>query len=138
MQGSYILLLELMSDHTIRVGSLGVIRFPKGYYMYVGSGLKNLDERVKRHLRKNNKKLHWHIDYLLEEAEVTGVYFKESSFREECSIAEKLKDLYEPIPGFGSSDCRCRSHLFKCGVDINTVFITEILKMKEYYSKKDL
>jgi Uri superfamily endonuclease len=33
----------------------------------------------------------------------------------ECSIAVRIRSLpgvSEPIPGFGSSDCRCRSHLF--------------------------
>ena len=56
--------------------------------------------------------MHWHIDYLLQYAEIKNVYYKESIFREECNITKKFAGILISVPGFGSSDCRCKSHLF--------------------------
>ncbi|MCM8798399.1 MAG: DNA/RNA nuclease SfsA, partial [Candidatus Omnitrophica bacterium] len=58
--GSYLLILELRKNTKIEVGSLGIVSFPKGFYIYVGKAEKNLLKRVSRHKRKLKKK-HWHI-----------------------------------------------------------------------------
>ncbi|MGZ7049923.1 MAG: GIY-YIG nuclease family protein, partial [Methanobacterium sp.] len=61
---TYCLLINLNVDSEISVGKLGKLNFKKGFYVYVGSALNSIDARIKRHL-KNDKKLFWHIDYLL-------------------------------------------------------------------------
>ena len=80
--------------------------------------MNSLEARIARHLRKNNKKLRWHVDYLLanESVEVVDVLIRESDKKEECSIARELGERFEAINGVGCSDCRCKSHLFYLGV----------------------
>jgi len=67
--------------------------------------------RLNRHLR-SNKKPHWHIDYLLQKASISEIILCETNDRVECTIAQALSRQFDSIPGFGSSDCKCRSHLF--------------------------
>lgn len=110
MNGTYILLIEVEDDIDIQVGKLGNIFFKKGFYVYIGSGLSGLEQRVNRHLR-NDKKMHWHIDYLLINAKVDSVYYKESNEKEECKIVKSFSKL-KTVDNFGSSDCKCKSHLF--------------------------
>lgn len=65
MKGSYCLIINVEKDTKIKIGKkLGIINFKKGCYVYVGSAMNSLESRVKRHL-SDNKKKHWHIDYLL-------------------------------------------------------------------------
>jgi len=111
MKGSYILLIELSRDMEIQIGKLGRMEFRKGFYAYVGSAMNNLEKRVERHIRKE-KRLFWHIDYLLENAEVKEVIYTESGKREECKLAKNLGKYFTSIRNFGSSDCKCGSHLF--------------------------
>lgn len=111
MKGSYVLILKLNENKTINIGKLGKIDLEKGFYIYVGSALNSLEARINRHLRRN-KKIHWHIDYLLDFAFITDVFLKEKSFKEECRIAQIFEEKLISIKGFGCSDCRCRSHLF--------------------------
>ncbi len=101
----------------IRVGSLGKIRFDKSWYAYVGSGLNNLEKRIERHLQ-NDKKTHWHIDYLLKKATVKDVFYGKCGKRKECEIASNLSEKFSHVDSFGSTDCNCESHLFYCE-DIN-------------------
>ncbi len=105
------LLIELPEEQTIATGSLKAIYFPGGYYAYVGSAMGGFKSRLNRHL-KSNKKPHWHIDYLLEKASIVDIIFCETNDRMECIIAHVLNGQFDSIPGFGSSDCKCRSHLF--------------------------
>ncbi len=101
---------------TIRIGALGEFEFPEGDYIYTGSAVKNLRQRVDRHLSKD-KKMRWHIDYLLAapEAEITSTEIIESVERIECSLNLELLNsgrVTVPVRGFGSSDCRqCPAHL---------------------------
>jgi len=111
MQGAYVLVMEVDREQTIPVGRLGNIWFPSGSYAYVGSAMGGLENRINRHLR-SEKKLHWHIDYLLKYARVDTVYIKEGRDREECDIARWFHDRFDCIPSFGSSDCKCPSHLY--------------------------
>ena len=111
MKGSYILLIKLSEEQTINTGRLRAIHFLPGYYAYVGSAMGGLEARLKRHKRRE-KKLHWHIDYLLEKAQIDDIVVCESRERTECRIARGMASQFNCIPGFGASDCRCRSHLF--------------------------
>jgi len=110
MKGAYVLLIKLDSDKKIKVGKLGKIFFKKGFYVYVGSALNGLEARLDRH-KKTNKKFHWHIDYLLGHSKIIGIFYKEGLVKEECNIAN-LFLKYDSVLGFGSSDCKCKSHLF--------------------------
>ena len=109
--GSYILLIELPEQRRIPVGRLGIIDFLNGFYVYLGSAMNGLESRVKRHLRRD-KKLHWHIDYLLSQAHIVEVILLPGEQRIECALAQALARTFPPIPHFGSSGCRCKSHLF--------------------------
>ncbi|MCD6216135.1 MAG: GIY-YIG nuclease family protein [Candidatus Aenigmarchaeota archaeon] len=111
MKGIYALIINLEKNIKIRVGSLGHIPFKRGMYVYVGSAQNGIEQRVKRHLKRRKKK-HWHIDYLLEHANVKDVLVKKGPKNLECLIAKKLMGFSVPIKGFGCSDCNCESHLF--------------------------
>ncbi len=113
MKGIYILVMELRKDSKLRIGALGPVSFPKGFYAYVGSAMGGLEQRINRHLGKS-KKLHWHIDYLLKKSQIKKVIVKETSSKsEECRTAGMVKSTGGiPVLGFGCSDCRCQSHLF--------------------------
>lgn len=111
MKGNYILLIKLEKDQEIKIGKLGNILFKKDFYIYIGSALNGLEQRINRHLIRD-KKSHWHIDYLLQFGKIIDAYYKESNLKEECNVAKKLEEKLFLIPGFGCSDCRCRSHLF--------------------------
>lgn len=130
MKGSYILLIKLDKDKEIKVGKVGKIKFKIGHYFYVGSALHSLVGRINRHIRKR-KKSHWHIDYLLKEAKIIDVFYKESIQREECRIAKILSEKLRYINDFGCSDCKCHSHLFYGEID-HIDYIIEIIKMKKY------
>ncbi len=110
-QGSYILLVEMPQEQCIRVGALGTLNFHRGFYAYVGSAMGGLQGRLKRHLGRK-KRVRWHIDYLVGEGRVTGVIYVPTAKRIECQLAQRLGEIFRPVPGFGSSDCRCLSHLF--------------------------
>ena len=114
-RGVYQLLIKLDSDKIIPVGKLGTFEFPAGYYVYTGSAMNGLEYRVARHL-SDVKRFHWHIDYLLEQSSIIRYAIRECSAGEslECSCNAAMlamEGASSPIKGFGSSDCRCRSHL---------------------------
>jgi len=111
MKGTYLLVMALRKDASILVGKHGFVHFQKGCYVYVGSALNGLDQRIQRHLRKQ-KKIHWHIDYLLPFTEFVDIFYKENTQRDECTIAQEFEKNFTNIPGFGCSDCSCESHLF--------------------------
>ena len=112
--GTYILEISLSAPADLEVGALGMIHFDPGTYVYVGSAMGGLDQRISRHCSRD-KTLRWHIDYLTVAADqVIG----HESFPDpipECTLARMAEDIgMEPaVPGFGCSDCGCRTHLFK-------------------------
>lgn len=111
-RGSYLLILRVPERKTIPIGKLGKITFRAGYYIYVGSAMANLTARVERH-RRLRKNLHWHIDYLRAAADFISVLPIRASVSLECVLAGKMEKITEwTVPGFGSSDCLCPSHLF--------------------------
>jgi len=111
VKGSYILLIALSEEQTITIGSLKAVHFSGGYYAYVGSAMGGIESRLSHHL-KGNKKPHWHIDYFLEKASINGIIICQSQSRVECTIAQALSHQIDCVTGFGSSDCKCKSHLF--------------------------
>ena len=113
MKGLYVLLVEIDKLYNIQVGRRWNCLFEEGYYAYVGSALGNLEKRVARHLSAQ-KKLHWHIDYLLNWSTVREVIYSETSQKKECLIAQALSEKLASKSGFGCSDCHCSSHLFFC------------------------
>jgi Uri superfamily endonuclease len=119
-RGVYCLCIGIRGDLNVRVGALGTIYFPDGRYIYVGSALNGLEARVRRHLRMSRgiyTAIHWHVDYLLSQPEaiVEKVYALKTAERLECAIAGSVSERGEPVKGFGCSDCRCESHLFRVG-----------------------
>jgi len=110
-RGSYIVVLRLPRDRRIAVGGLGEMMFRRGWYLYAGSAKAGLTRRLARHQRLS-KRHHWHIDRLREHADhVAGIPVRTSADLE-CSIAGALAAISDwQVPGFGSSDCGCASHL---------------------------
>lgn len=116
--GTYALVLALDRPRRIVIGRLGVFDFPAGWYVYAGSALGpgGLAARVARHLRRE-KRLHWHIDYLLRHARVVEVWIRAGPERCECAwarAAAALPGATIAVPRFGASDCRCAGHLVYC------------------------
>ena len=105
------LIIKLACSKDILVGKLGYIHFPQAFYAYVGSAMNGFEARLPHHLRRKTKS-HWHIDYLLEQAEIEEVVLCQVAQRRECLVAQALAKEFLSIPGFGSSDCKCRSHLY--------------------------
>jgi len=114
LRGVYVLIIQVNEDISADVGALGKLTFKKGLYAYIGSAQNNLEQRVKRHLRKKKRKF-WHIDYLLDNdaTKVVKVFHKKADKTKECMIAKAIGERGEPLDGFGSSDCHCKSHLFR-------------------------
>lgn len=130
MKGSYVLLIKITRDQKIQIGKLGNLFFKKGFYVYTGSALNNIEKRIQRHLKKD-KKFHWHVDYLLDKSEIVNAYYKQSNTSEECKIAKIFSEKMKWMPDFGCSDCNCKSHLFYGPLnDIKNVL--KIVNMKKY------
>ena len=113
MKGIYCLLIKSRKSQKIKVGSIGDIEFISGCYLYVGSALNSIENRIKRHLKKNKKKF-WHIDYLLynNSTNVEFIYYIQTSKRMECFISKEVAKIVKPVKRFGSTDCNCTSHLY--------------------------
>ena len=110
---TYCLIIKLSQPSRIKIGKLGEIDFKKGCYVYVGSALNSIDSRIQRHLSKE-KKLFWHVDYLLNSpnSNVNEVILERSPEKWECNVAVEVSKKGIPLNKFGCSDCRCSSHLF--------------------------
>jgi sugar fermentation stimulation protein A len=129
--GSYIIVLRLEQDRRISVGSIGDIKFRKGYYLYVGSAKKDLTRRINRH-RSERKNLFWHIDYLREHANFHAALPIRASVDLECQIAASMSTIADwHIDDFGSSDCSCETHLF--GMKDDPVHSPEFIKRLLYF-----
>ncbi len=114
--GSYLLGLKLSRPRMLKIGKLCKHRFPAGLYVYAGSafGPGGIRARLGRHLRGDGR-VRWHVDYLRAVARPVWVAWQVGERTEhdwssrllESGVGEVL------VPGFGSSDCRCRSHLLR-------------------------
>lgn len=118
--GVYCLVLETPAA-VLAVGALGPVAFRAGFHVYAGSALGPGGlSRVQRHLRLSRERdrgPHWHVDYLLLDPRVRPVAAVSAPTAErlECALARAVGG--EPVPGFGSSDCNCGSHLFHFPAD---------------------
>lgn len=132
MRGAYCLMIEVPEERKIVVGSLGSHRYQRGVYAYVGSALAGVEQRVGRH-KSQKKRLRWHIDYLLANADILATVAIPGERREvECGIAQALQRCEGasiPVPGFGASDCRCESHLLYFG-DVDPELVSETIMMR--------
>ena len=130
ISGIYILQITLENSKNISYGRDYNHFFQEGSYFYVGSALNGLDARIRRHLSQD-KKMHWHIDYLLRHSEIKHIYIKKTTKKEECLYAQKLAQEFTIIPCFGASDCNCISHLFYTKNQNISGFFSK-LDLKEY------
>ena len=111
MKGCYCLIINLEKTSKIKIGKkLGFLKFDKGYYVYIGSAMNSLESRLNRHL-SDDKKLHWHIDYLLKKSEITDIIFNENK-KVECDLSQYMSTKTTGVEDFGCSDCDCESHLY--------------------------
>jgi Uri superfamily endonuclease len=114
--GTYALILSCSTKIHIQIGSLRTMCLQPGYYVYLGSALGHggLRARIAHH-RKLSPKPHWHIDYLRAHTQIHGIWFSYDARRREHQWARAMltmRGARVPLPGFGASDCNCRSHLY--------------------------
>jgi len=110
--GVYLLLIRLDAPFTLPVQRIGRPVLQPGWYVYAGSAKTNLQQRIARHLRKR-KKMHWHIDYLLQQSSSVKAFPIWTAEDLECTLAGDIsKNADSQVKGFGCSDCSCNSHLF--------------------------
>ncbi|ASJ07481.1 GIY-YIG nuclease family protein [Thermococcus pacificus] len=111
MKGSYFLVIRLGRDRNVRTRGRE-FRLKEGYYVYVGSAMNSLEKRVARHFSKE-KKLHWHIDHLLNEAELLRAYLVPSEERLEERLSLEVARYGEPVNGFGAGDIKLNTNLYR-------------------------
>ncbi len=113
--GTYALLFACPRPARPRVGALGRVALEPGYLVYVGSafGPGGLGGRLRHHLRRCSRP-RWHVDHLRPHTRLLGAWCCNGDRDLEHAWAEAFADLpgaSRPRLGFGSSDCRCPSHL---------------------------
>jgi Uri superfamily endonuclease len=112
--GTYALILSSDTVGSVRIGRLGILQLHPGYYVYVGSafGSGGLRARIGHHQRKTERP-HWHIDYLRRSTRPELVWYC-CCVRCEHEWASRIGATPGAmvLPGFGSSDCGCETHLF--------------------------
>jgi Uri superfamily endonuclease len=114
--GTYALILACVTETRLRIGKLGTIHLQPGYFVYVGSafGPGGLSARLSHH-RRPIIRPHWHIDYLRPATilnEIWLTYDPSSREHQWADLFARIKHGSIPLPGFGSTDCSCGSHLF--------------------------
>lgn len=108
-RGCYLVHLHL-EEPTLVAGRWDL---PPAHYVYAGSARAGLAPRLARH-RRGSARPHWHIDHLRRAARFVEALPIRSDLDLECELARGLAGVAsEAVPGFGSSDCRCPSHLFR-------------------------
>lgn len=143
--GGYVLRMEVKRPLAITFGRFRggePVTAPAGECLYVGSARRGLERRLLRHatrcdgaahpiqaaladhfgVRPRRKRLHWHVDYLLEETAVslTGVIAIYSQTRIESILAQCLMEdivTFAFAPGLGASDAAGRTHLLAVAAD---------------------
>jgi len=140
LEATYILVIKVSKDLKIRVGRLGEVFFKYGDYIYIGSAEGCLEARLQRYLKKE-KRIFWHIDYLLENQKVKILQIWTIDKKVECQTAEVF--YQDPITeiikkGFASSDCKCLTHLFFIKDKKKTEKTLKELGFSVYYSFQNL
>jgi len=114
--GTYALVLKCRETRQVRIGRPGSLNLWRGFYVYIGSafGAGGLAARIRHHQEVAHRP-HWHIDYLGAMSDLVEVWFTTDPGRAEhawANAAARLPGAGVPMPGFGSSDCKCATHLF--------------------------
>ncbi|HUT81644.1 MAG TPA: GIY-YIG nuclease family protein [Candidatus Bathyarchaeia archaeon] len=142
-RGSYILFLYNKNQINIDIGSLNNLFFSPGIYLYIGSALSpgGLAKRIQRHLQKT-KKIFWHIDYLTTNNSFSiKAYFEiYSEMKVECILGNIIRESFNKeeiieYKDFGSSDCRCNSHLFQINKNLDEIILILRPKIQKYKFK---
>ncbi|ACJ16552.1 hypothetical protein, conserved [Thermococcus onnurineus NA1] len=140
MKGSYFLVIKLGEDKRIATKRREFF-LKRGYYVYVGSAMNSLEKRVERHFRRE-KKFHWHIDYLLREAELLKAYLIPSEKRLEEKLSLEIAKYGEPVEGFGAGDVRVSTNLYRIEKEPDSVLIEILerlgLKWKRVKSREEI
>ncbi len=86
-----------------------------------------LSKRISRYL-KEIKRPHWHIDRLMPVFHLKAIWVFPSPIRQECYVAQIFAQTpgVSAIPGFGSTDCSCPSHLFTLKKNMEAPLFTNI------------
>jgi Uri superfamily endonuclease len=114
--GTYALVLSSPACRPVVIGKLGTLKVKPGFYVYVGSafGPGGLLARIGPH-RNNTGCPHWHMDYLGKYLGLDEIWYTcDAAHREHqwVKVLSKARGAMVPLAGFGSSDCRCKSHLY--------------------------
>lgn len=114
-KGSYLLLFENTAHQQIKIGKKLRMNAPPGFFVYAGSALApgGLAARLGHHCRPSPNP-RWHVDYLKSRVHLSEVWYLRDGRRLECELAKALMRFPEAritCPGFGSSDCKCETHL---------------------------
>ena len=114
--GTYVLILFCPREEQVQIGKLGPLQLHRGFYVYVGSafGPGGLRSRLAHHARLSSRP-HWHIDYLRSRTNLDQVWYFHERIRREhqwAHIIQALSGASVPMARFGSSDCKCKTHLF--------------------------
>jgi Uri superfamily endonuclease len=114
--GTYALILFCSRAERVRIGKLGPLKLRRGFYVYVGSALGPGGVRARvAHHQKVSPRPHWHVDYLRFHTRLDGIWYSHDQVRREhqwARLIHTLRGASVPAAGFGSSDCRCETHLF--------------------------
>ena len=114
--GAYVLILFCSREGLVQIGKLGPLQLRRGFYVYVGSALGPGGVRARvAHHREVSPRPHWHIDYLRRHTRLDRVWYSHDRVCREhrwARVISGLRGASVPIAGFGSSDCRCKTHLF--------------------------
>jgi Uri superfamily endonuclease len=113
--GTYALVLCATTRASIQIGRLGKLDLHPGFYVYVGSafGPGGVRARLRHHLKRASRP-HWHIDYLRASTRLVEIWHSHDEAIHEHAWAgaiRRMRFASTPLQGFGSSDCRCPSHL---------------------------
>ncbi|ASJ00407.1 GIY-YIG nuclease family protein [Thermococcus gorgonarius] len=127
MKGSYFLVIRLDRDRKIKTKAREFF-LKGGYYVYVGSAMNSLEKRVRRHFSKE-KRLHWHIDYLLKEAELLRAYLVPSEERLEEKLSIEVAKYGEPVEGFGAGDVKVSTNLYRFEEEPDEVLVGILKKL---------
>jgi len=138
-KGSYLLFIELPEDIVVTIAGK-TCNIQNGLYTYIGSAMKNLKQRINRHLsfHEGNYKKHWHVDQLLEKGKVISTLALPSIDRTEEELSMFLSSFYQTISGFGATDCKnVDSNLFYLSNHLEDYF-SIIRKVLEYNCNKKM
>jgi len=133
-KGIYALIIKIKEQIALTIGKNRRYNFFPGYCVYIGSALgkysTNIENRLKRHFSPN-KKIFWHIDYLLNSPKVEAIkaFYAKTDKTKECELALRMNNYgnSDLSRAFGNSDCKagCKTHLFFINNDENLEKIVE-------------